>query len=489
MSAGHDDESDSTAVSKRITASDLIPYFGSGLMVLIALVMIIVKPLSNSIDDVAQLMLGGLLITLSVWIFKPFSLPYSAGGFFLGAFALAIGIKPAVVFAGFTQSAIWTLVPALFFGYTLQKTGLGKRIALAIIRLFKPSYLTLVVAWAIIGVILSILTPSITVRVAIIMPIAVQCTKLCQLQEGSKGNSLILLTAFGMALIPGSGWLTGALWGPIISGMVNAVPETQGLVTFDSWLGVLFVPTMLVTALLICGSLLLLKPKEGLSADAIDSIKNEPQAKLSKGEKTAGLILVAVFVMFVTSSLHGIPDAALCLAAVFALFLFRVLDTSDLSVGANWDLVIFIAMALSLNAIFTETGISAWLAGIIVPALAPIANNPFIFVIAAVTIMFLWRFVDVAFFIPTMAIMVPILPAIYDAYQINPLVWLAVFVMAANSFLMNYQNAWAMMSVSIAGESAWKNQHLALYGAVYIAACLVSLAVMVPIWINAGFFG
>ena len=65
-------------------------------------------------------------------IFKPFKLSYSAGGLFLAFFALALGLKPGIVFSGFTQSAIWTLIPALFFGFTLQKTGLGKRIALAI---------------------------------------------------------------------------------------------------------------------------------------------------------------------------------------------------------------------------------------------------------------------------------------------------------------------------------------------------------------------
>jgi len=196
-------------------------HIGSGLLVLIAVVVMAARPFSASLNDTAQFMLGGIIIALSIWIFKPFSLSYSAGGLFLSFFALALGLKPAVVFSGFTQSAIWTLVPALFFGFTLQKTGLGKRIALAIIKLFKPSYTTLVLAWVLIGVILSLLTPSSTVRVAIMIPIAVQCCELCKLEKGSKGNSLILLTAFGMAILPGSGWMSGVLWGPIISGMIN----------------------------------------------------------------------------------------------------------------------------------------------------------------------------------------------------------------------------------------------------------------------------
>ena len=468
---------------------NLAPYMGSGIFVIAAILIIAIKPLSASLDDTAQTMLGGILITLGIWIFKPFDLSYSAGGLFLAFFALVLGLEPAVVFSGFTQPAIWTLVPALFFGFTLQKTGLGKRIALAIIKLFKPSYLSLVIAWVLIGVILSILTPSITVRISIIIPIAVQCCELCKLEKGSKGNSLILLTAFAMAIIPGTGWLTGSLWGPIISGMINASPETRGLVTFDSWFSVLFLPIALTSALLVAGSLLALKPKEPLSKDAIDTIKEQPAQKMSRNETIAGLILASVFIMFLTNRIHGLPDAALCLAAVFAFFLFGVLEAKDFNSGVNWDLVVFTAMALSLGPVFYETGISGWFAGIVVPALAPIASNPWVFIFAIMVFMFLWRFFDVALFVPTIAIMVPVLPAIQDAYQIHPLVWLAIFVFPANCFFMAYQNMWAMLSRSIAGDRAWENKHLTVYGALYFIACMLSMAAAIPMWTNSGLFG
>jgi len=461
----------------------------TGLLVLLAAIVMAAKPFSANLNDTAQLMLGGIIISLSIWIFKPFNLSYSSGGLFLAFFALALGLKPAVVFSGFTQSAIWTLIPALFFGFTLQKTGLGKRIALAIIKLFKPSYISLVFAWVMIGVILSLLTPSSTVRVAIMIPIAVQCCELCRLEKGSKGNSLILLTAFGMATIPGSGWMTGVLWGPIISGMINSVPETQGLVNFSNWFGVLFVPILIITVLMVAGSLFALKPKGKLSEDATDAIRQQAAEKISRHEIFAGIILSVVFIMFLTNKLHGLPDAAVCLAAVFLFFMSGVLETKDFNTGVNWDLIVFVAMALSFSAIFKETGISGWLAGIVVPALAPIAGNPYLFMFSVMVFVFLWRFFDVALFIPTIAILVPILPAIYEAYHISPLVWLFVFVMAGNSFVMAYQNMWAMMSRSIAGERAFTNKHLGIYGIIYFAACFIALLVAIPMWINAGLFG
>jgi len=211
--------------------------------------------------------------------------------------------------------------------------------------------------------------------------------------------------------------------------------------------------------------------------------------KISRHEGTAAIILIGVFIMFLTNSLHGIPDVAVCLAAVFIFFISGVLESKDFNTAVNWDIVIFIGTAISLGSIFTETGISLWLSGIIVPAIGPITANPWIFTFTIVTIMFLWRFVDVAIFIPTIAILVPILPAIQAEYQIHPLIWLAAIVMATNAFFMAYQNIWAVMSRAIAGDRAWGNKHMGIYGTLYFAACLIALTVAIPMWTNAGLFG
>ena len=457
-------------------------------MVLIAIFIALTKPFSADLSGSGHIMLCGLIITLSIWIFRPFNLSYSAGGLFLAFFSLALGLKLETVFFGFTQSAPWIMITALSFGFALLKTGLGKRIALGIIKLFKPSYLSLVFAWVLIGVALSILTPSTTVRVAIIIPIAIQCCELCKLEKGSKGNALILLTAFAMATIPGTGWLTGVLWGPIIQGMINAQPGLEGIVTFNSWFGVVFVPVIVSTVLLIAGSLIFMKPGEPIRKDAINEIKEQPKTKMSRNEVITAVILVAVFLMFLLGEVHGLPSVMLCLAAAFALFLTGVLETNDFNVGVNWDLVIFVGMTISLGAIFAETGISQWLAGIVVPALAPIAGSPWIFVFSIMVLMFLWRFVDVATFIPTIAIMAPILPAIQQAYGISPLIWQAVFVMAGNAFFMAYQNMWAVMSRSIAGDRAWDNKRMGTYGVIYFISCMLALVVAIPMWISNGLF-
>jgi len=136
-----------TEFEESIKMKSKVSYIGSAAVTVFAAIIIIVKPLRDSLSGHGQLVLAGILITLGLWIFKPFSLPFSAGAMFFAAYMLAVKVPAATVFSGFTQSAVWTLVAALFFGFALKKTGLGYRLALLILRLFRPSFISLTLAW------------------------------------------------------------------------------------------------------------------------------------------------------------------------------------------------------------------------------------------------------------------------------------------------------------------------------------------------------
>ena len=173
------------------------------------------QPFQPALDGRGHRILMLLVFTLGLWILKPLGIPFSISSAFFMASMLAIGLPASAVFSGFTGTAVWVLIPALFFGFVLARTGLGKRIALLGLKYAGLSYGGLLLIWVVIGVVLSILTPSITVRVVIIAPIALNFVNICGLPEGSKGRSLILLSAWAMALIPGTAWLSGSLGEPI----------------------------------------------------------------------------------------------------------------------------------------------------------------------------------------------------------------------------------------------------------------------------------
>ena len=200
------------------------------------------RPFAPDLNPQGHAVLMAVLIAVGIWIFGTKWVPLSIGSMVMLLILTLAGVKNTVAFNGYTARGTWILIPALFFGYALNETGLGRRLAYWTIGLFKPSYLTLTISWAIIGLLLSMLTPSITVRIAIVMPIAVATTEICRLANGSRGAGFMLLSAWSMVLIPGNGWLTGSLWGPAAIGFFDAIPGLQGVITFDSWLKALAFP-------------------------------------------------------------------------------------------------------------------------------------------------------------------------------------------------------------------------------------------------------
>jgi len=465
-----------------------INLWGFGAFLLLGLLVGLSQPFEPQLSVQGHYIIMMLLVTIGLWIFKPAGIPFSISSSLFLASLLALGLSPASVFSGFTSTAVWSLIPALFFGFVLAKTGLGKRIAYLGMKSTKLSYPGILFMWAVIGLILSVLTPSITVRVVIVTPIALNCVNICKLPEGSKGRSLILLTAWAMAVIPGTGWLTGALAGPILSGFYASVPGL-GPIAFNDWARVQFLPAMLISTLTIIGGYFVLRPSEPLQLSK--EVFREEYKKLgpmNQQELISSIILVVTFIMFLTNPLHHIPDAATCLVAWFLLSAAGIIKANEVSTGISWDLVIFIGTAMGFGSIFAQSGVSKWMASIVVPALAPISGSPWIFVFSVLLVMFIWRFVDIAAFIPTLAIISAITPQISEAYGINPLVWIGLLCIPLNAFFLSYQNMWILIGEANMEGKGWTTKHLGQFGTVYFLVSMLSMIVIIPYWISIGMF-
>ena len=444
----------------------------------------------TTLSPAGHRILAGLACGVGLWIFQPGKIPLAATTCLVLTVFLAAGIDQKLVFSGFISSAIWVLIPATAFGYVLTKTGLGRRLALLVLRAFRPSYLNMTIAWLLIGLILSAFTPSIVIRIAIVMPIALNCTNVLGLEKGSRGNAFILLIAWAMAIVPGSGWLTGSLWGPIFMGMYEKVGALKPLLTSGSWAAAMALPMALLTVFLVAGLYLVLRPAplKGLTRDAFQEAYRT-LGPWTRDEKVATVILVLTFLLFITESLHGVAVVPICLGAFFAFYASGILVTDDIAKGIAWNLIIFLGGVLGFTGVFAATGVSAWLEQMIFPVLTPFGQNPWVFVMVVPLFMFAWRFIDIAWMIPTMAVLITLLPAIHTRFGIHPLVTSCLMIMAGNFALLAYMQPFAVMGATLAGEKSWTEGQLLRYGAVYALACLLTLAASTAYWKLAGFIG
>ncbi|HPU35691.1 MAG TPA: anion permease, partial [Bacillota bacterium] len=232
-----------------------------------------------------------------------------------------------------------------------------------------------------------------------------------------------------------------------------------------------------------------LKPDQPLAVEK-EYFKEEYRklGAFSRDEIVSAVILVICFLMFFTNRIHGIPDGATVLGGLFLLTLAGVIKGPEISSGISWDLILFIGVAMSISGVFAATEVTKWLVSVLVPVIAPLTSSPWTFAYSIMILFFILRFFDVAVFVPTMAVFIPVLPEIASHFSISPLAWVPLFVMATNCFFLNYTNMFAMVAESIAKERSWTPGQMSLYGIVYGLACLVTLAIAVPYWISLGLF-
>jgi di/tricarboxylate transporter len=456
---------------------------------LVGLILALATPI-HSLGLVGHKVLMCLLIGVGFWIFQPGKMPFAVGSSIVMSMLLLFGVDRSLVFGGFTSDTVWILIPATAFGYVLTKTGLGRRLALLVMKNFKPTYPNLAVAWLVIGLILSAFTPSILIRISIIMPIAAGCASTLKLEPGSKGNAFILLLAWTMAVIPGSGWITGSLWGPISIGMYGKVDGLKDLCTSALWMKAMALPMLFLTACIVAGLFIVFKP-EPLNVETTEDFINEYNnlGPWSRAEILSVAILSVTFILFLTEKLHHINNATVCLASFFLFFTVNVLEPDDVQKGISWNLIIFFGCILAFPAIFgnPDIGISSWLKQAVSPALLGFKGHALPFMIVAVLAMFAWRFLDIAWMIPTMALLVSMLPVIQKELGIHPLVMSSLMILAGNFTFMAYMQPFSLMGSALAKGRSWTPDQLIRYGTVYLASSIATLLIGMAYWKMTGF--
>ncbi len=122
-----------------------------------------------------------------------------------------------------------TLLVVVYYGFIMKKTGLAERIAYYILSLFPGTYGGILSAFFLIGLLLAYPIPSMTVRTAIMAPIAWSLVQTLGLAPRSRGSALIMVTVVEMAVVPGLAFELGSLNGPIVVRMFAAknIPLSQ----------------------------------------------------------------------------------------------------------------------------------------------------------------------------------------------------------------------------------------------------------------------
>jgi di/tricarboxylate transporter len=453
---------------------------GAAIAVLAAVV-IRLQPGIGQLDATGRSALAIIALAVILWVSDALASGITAV-LALGLLIIA-GVPSSVALSGFATGAFWILVSVLFFGTAMDKTGLARRISYQILLVFRPTYAGILGAFTLIGFVLALGVPSMTVRTAIMVPIAFALVQAIKLPLPSPGAAFVVLGAFEMAVLPGCAVLTGGLWGPFIGGLFE---NARLPLTWFGYAQVMAFPTFVWCLLVLAANLFILRPPHspGMSHDIVRA-EIAQLGPMSRSEALTAAIIASAVAAWASQPWHGVPPEAVGMVALAALFAVRVLAAPEIGTGIPWALAIFVGGMLSLTTVISTYRINVWLGTYIVAAVQPFVANPFLLVVALSMAVAIMRFVDPIGFITIAAFFLPLNGFVADR-GVRPLVLTAIIVLPVHVFWFNYQNIWVAMTDGMTRRSAFTDADRYKLATAFFGATILALWTGVVYWRSIG---
>lgn len=280
--------------------------------------------------------------------------------------------------SGFSESTVWLIVGAFIFSIGYRKSGLGRRIALLLVKLLGRKTIGLAYAVTLADAFIAPATPSNTARSGgTIYPIVSNIPRIYGSEPGptaQKIGTYVMWCAFAATAVTSSMFLTALA--PNVAGLAIA-KKTVGLdVAWSQWLfgfaplGVLLLVLVPLLGYLVC------KPEIKESPEIPAWAQGELQAMgpLSRNERTmAGLVLLAMFLWITGANPHialpllganYINPTMVVFVIISLMLLTRVIGFEDIVAEKSaWEVFFYFTSLLTLAAGLNDIGFIKWLAG------------------------------------------------------------------------------------------------------------------------------
>jgi anion transporter len=337
---------------------------GFRIVIVLAAIALFFAPAPPGVSATVMRTAGLVVFTVGMWATQ--GLPeHITGLIFLLAAVLIEVAPPNVVFSGFTSGTLWLVLGGLFIAEAVRATGLGERLAVSLLGRFMGSYPLLVGATVVVATALCFVMPATLGRVLLLIPIVAGLARRVGLPSGSPGYNGLMLAAIAATFQIGTTVLPANAPNLVLAGAAESVHGVH--LNYAEYLWVQFPVLGLLKMPLIVAVTCWVFPAR------IERPPHEPVAsRMSAGEIRLSVILLTALALWATDILHGIRPGWVALAAGLAVMLPRVgvMPLSAFNDSIKYGPYFYIGAVLGLGAVMTETGTSAALGALVLPALA-----------------------------------------------------------------------------------------------------------------------
>ncbi|HDS28925.1 MAG TPA: SLC13/DASS family transporter, partial [Candidatus Acetothermia bacterium] len=304
-------------------------------------------PVSGLAPDAGR-MLSIFLFIAILWLTE--AIPLFATAFLVPALLVVFGIlDPTTSFAPFFHPVIALLLGGFMLSISVQKYGLDKRIAIAILTRVGDRPWSILLAVIGLTAFLSMWlsnTATTAIVIAIILPIV------DQFPPGNRfGKALVLAVPFA-ANIGGMGTPIGTTPNPMA---ISHLQEEGLSIAFIDWT-LLAIPIQLLFLLVVAGVLWLMYRPWGRRAEVQ---LDEPSPVGAHGRWVIAITLLTAG-FWLTSKLHGVPDSIIALVPVVLFLGSGLLNREDFG-RVRWDVLALIGGGLALGVGMRASGLDVWM--------------------------------------------------------------------------------------------------------------------------------
>jgi L-tartrate/succinate antiporter len=382
--------------------------------------------------------------------------------------------------SGFSNGVIWLIFAAFMFALGYKKSGLGKRIALILVKLLGKTSLGLGYAVAFADGVLSPFMPSNTARSAgTIFPIAINIPQMFNStpdNEPRKLGAYISWVAIAATCVTSSMFLT-ALAPNLLA--VSLVEKNAGIVIeWGQWFGtlaVIMIPLFLAVPLL---AYIFYPPEQKHSpeAPAWAAKELEKMGSITKKEILMLSLGILALVMWIFGSQIGVNSTTAAIAVLCLLVLTNVISWEDVITNkAAINVFIWFATLVAMAGGLKKVGFLKWAAERISEGL--VGMEPVSIVILLVVLFFLFHY----FFASVTAHTVALLPLflgvaanLIPAEMMQPLAMLLVGSLGLMGIITPYATGPSPIwyGAGYISQATWWKLG-AIFGAIYLGALVL----------------
>jgi anion transporter len=437
----------------------------------------VLLPTPHGLSRPAHLIVAVTAFSILLWVFQIMNNGISS--VLMIGLMILVGVRPALALSGFAGPAFWILLVVLFYGFAMQRTGLAQRLSFYILSLFPITYSGILWAFFLIGAILALGIPSMTVRTAIMVPIAWALVQSLRLAPRSRGTALIMLTVVEMAVVPGLAFLYGSLNGPV----VEATFQTKQLpLTWTSYATTMAFPTLILSVLIVFANQLVLKPEAALQvSDDFAKAQLKAMGTIKRTEWVTAIVVILSIAFWATGRMHHLPSFLVGTFALAIFGLFGIVRDVDIATGVSWSLLLYLGGILSLANVIQEFKITDWLAGYMIPIANRLAFSTVSLLVITAFAMLLLRFLDPSAFVAIPVLFLPIVDT-STVHGVPPMVLMGPILLASAPFWLSYENFWIAMGEGMTSGQAYSASQRVWLANAYALICLIVVPVSVLYW-------